>query len=242
MITSTQSLDCKLYAEEEKTRFFDCGNNKMFFRTHFADSATTVKTLFDLWNSMDKNRAGRCVAISAVRNPLESIPSRFFQSHRELCNGSQPLEDVLQMYEDYLASPLSASQVLTIADVLRIFAGKDVDLYQALTKLSENGVAFFNEAEESSPWAGCELVVVQIDHDEDGMNVDHTMGVLFPGEFDPALSRPELCPNAIENIEAIYNYELTDQHLDGFAQNNPEMRDLFRYYKENPNRTPAQAA
>ena len=69
------------------------------------------------------------------------------------------------------------------------------------------------------------------------MNVDHTMDVLFP-RLGPApnwpRSRSRLYPNAMENIEAVYNYGLTDQHLDVFAQYNPEMRDLFRYYMMNP--------
>ena len=205
----------------------------VFFRTHHADSATQVR-------SKDSTRADRCVAISAVRNPHLTIPSLFFELHKhELCDGSQPVEDVTRMYEKYLASPMPASQVLTIANVLRNFNGKHFDLYQALTMLAEDGVAMFNKAEEGSAWAGCELIMLQIDHDEDRANVDQTMGVLFPGGFDPAKSRSDLCPNAMESIEAVYNYKLTDQHLDRFAQIHPEMRDLFRYYSENPDPRPA---
>lgn len=250
VITTSPSLNCKPYDDTEGTKFVDCGNNKLYFRTHSVETATTVKTLFDLGRSRNAAKVDQCVAITALRNPLQSIPSMFFQSwsicegdsahsrscNQRLCDGSLPVGDVVTMYERYLASSMPARQVQTTANMIKAFSGEDVDLYEAFSMLAEKGVAFFENTNMDSPWAGCELIFLQIDHDDDGGNVDNTMGVLFPGELKSFLSfsRSHHCPNAAESIEAIYNYELTDQHLDRFAKTNPEMREVFRYYGAPP--------
>lgn len=220
---------------ETETNILDCMNGKKLFRTHWPSAANLVKAQVTLDMEVAGTKPDRCIVITAVRNPLLSIPSRFFEEHKNsLCDGNQSNEEVLELYKDYLdnddgaAGP--AQQTETTAQVLRDFGVEN--FFGAMERLEEKGYTFFNQPDENGPWAGCELLFLQIDFEKNNRNLDLGLDHAIEGVvMQQNELRTELCPKATDNYHAIIDFEITDAQIDRFSKTNPEIRDFISYYR-----------
>jgi len=220
-----------------ETRFLHCDDGKkMVFRTHSAD-AHLVKRVVDEKMEAEGTKPEKCLAVTAVRDPLLSIPSLFFEKHREqYCDGSQDKEEILRTYDQFLLHNRGAKQVETTVAMLRAFGVEDI--LGAMEKLTEKGYAFFDEPEKDGPWAGCELLFLQIDYEESNDNINNGLDHAVEGvKMRPLRSREALCPKAVDNYHAIINHGIQDSHIDRFCLSNPEMCDVINYYKNRRNRS-----
>lgn len=235
-------LDCELTDGGEfkddmpkldyKTRFHVCpAHNKTFFRTHSRLTSRMKEHVNGVMEAMG-TKPERCVVMTAVRDPLLSIPSLFFEANKvKYCEGEQTKEEIVEAYEKFLkGSRGPPRQAETTAAVLRDFGVTDI--LGAMERLSEEGYAFFDQPDGDSPWAGCELLFLQIDYDVSNSNLDAGLGRAIEGlKLQSVPSREELCPKAVDNYHALVNHEIREEHIDRFAKRNPEMRDIITYYK-----------
>jgi len=189
----------------------------------------------------DMDRSGtkpdRCVVVTAVRNPLLSIPSRFFENNQKIfCDGTQSKEEIIKEYEKFLSGPFPINQVQTTAQVLRAFGAKNIS--EAMELLSEEGYTFLNQPEENGPWAGCELLFLQIDYDERNSNIDKGLDHAVEGvKMIQNTGRVGHCPNAEENYHVVQKYRITDEQIDMFSMTNPDFRDVLTYYRNRQAKT-----
>jgi len=231
-----KAFHCRLVKKWSKN-FFDCPGGKKVFRDHDLRTIEKVKKMVD--EDMDRSgtKPDRCVVITAVRNPLLSIPSRFFEDNSErFCDGTQSKEEIIKEYEKFLLGPLPSNRVRTTAQMLRAFGAKNIS--EAMELLSEEGYTFLNQPEENGPWAGCELLFLQIDYDESNSNIDK--GLDHAVEGVKMIQNPGLvarCPNAEENYRAVQKYRIPDEQIDMFSMTNPDFRDVLTYYRNRQNNT-----
>ena len=213
------------------------------FRTHNYEEGVTLKRAqndkrihgpehsTDDSHSNSKDPA-RCIAITAVRNPLRSIPSYFFQSRSHLCMGTQAEQKIFEEYEDYLSNdPLSSTQVETTVSMLRAFGVTDIR--SAMELLDEKGYAVLDQSDLNSPWAGCQLLFLKIDYDEDNSNINEAFGSLRQGlTITRENQRVQKCPHAAHNYEAVLKYGISDSQIEAMSATNPEIHDVIDYYRE----------
>jgi len=214
-----------------KTRTFECPDNRRVFRSHSKDSGL-VKAAVDA-SFPQRHDEERCLVITAVRNPLLSIPSLFFEENKaRYCDGAQSEEEVLADYEKFLGhNGGPPRQVETTAHVLKEFGVRDIA--GAMDRLTGRGYAFFREPAADGPWAGCELLFLQIDYDEANSNLDIGLDHAVEGiSMLPLESRQEICPKAAVNYRAMIEHEIKQEHIDRFDETHPEMGVIISYYKK----------
>jgi len=180
----------------------------------------------------------KCIAITSVRNPLAIIPSRFFQDNEErFCDGAQSKEEIIKEYEEYLLSPEpSEHTVPKTAYMLRAFGAQNI--LGAMQLLSKDGYAFLNQPEENGPWAGCELLFLQIDYDESNSNLNKGLDHVIEGaKMLTTNVRLEKCPKAKDNYHALQNYRISDELIDMFSKTNQDFHDVITYYQNHQGNT-----
>jgi len=201
-----------------------------------------VKIMVD--EDMDRlgNKPDRCVVITAVRNPLRTIPSLFFELNKHrLCNGTQTKKETIKEYKKFLLgslpSPMWPSKVVkTMGETLRAFGVKNIS--EAMELVSEEGYTFFNQPEENGPWAGCELLFLQIDYDESNSNLDKGLDHAVQGvKMIQSQGRIGNCPNAEDNYLAVQKYRIPDEQIDMYSKINPDFRAVLTYYRNHQSNT-----
>eukprot|EP00568_Trieres_chinensis_P012080 CAMPEP_0183297426 /NCGR_PEP_ID=MMETSP0160_2-20130417/4731_1 /TAXON_ID=2839 ORGANISM="Odontella Sinensis, Strain Grunow 1884" /NCGR_SAMPLE_ID=MMETSP0160_2 /ASSEMBLY_ACC=CAM_ASM_000250 /LENGTH=323 /DNA_ID=CAMNT_0025459251 /DNA_START=16 /DNA_END=987 /DNA_ORIENTATION=+ len=215
-----------------RTRFFDCPGEKKLFRSHWPETAGDIKKIVDAHMESKGSKPEKCIVITAVRNPELSIPSRFFEPHkRDWCDGEQSKEFVTEEYEKYLESSGDpAMQADTTAQMLKAFGVTDI--VKAMERLTDTGYAFFDEPEEDGPWAGCELLFLQIDYEENNKNLDRGLDHAVEGvTMLQNMKREEQCPMAADNYHTLIEHGVAEHHIDRYSESNPEIRELITYYR-----------
>lgn len=208
-----------------------CANGAVLYRTHDPNSATEEKKRLIEEKKAAGTKPGSCMVLSAIRNPMLSIPSFFFEKNSDLCDGERATDDVIQMYEDFLHSDVPNLQMSVAAAVLEEFGV--TDFKGAVEALEEDGFRFFTTPDPDSPWAGCELLLMMIDYDEQNTNIHAGFDQFFEDiMFRQNDKREELCPNAADLYHALQNYELTDEHISVMTQDNPELKDGIDFYRK----------
>jgi len=237
----SRNLKCKqvdgvTYGEDmpakPKTRFFDCPGEKKLFRSHWPETAGEIKQIADAHLESKGKKPEKCIVITAVRNPELSIPSRFFEPHKvDWCDGLQSKEEVTEAYEKYLeTSGTPQTQADTTASMLKAFGV--MDIVGAMEQLTDTGYAFFDEPEEDGPWAGCELLFLQIDYEENNKNLDRGLDYAVEGvTMLQNMKREEQCPMAADNYHTLIEHGVAEHHIDRYSESNPEIRELITYYR-----------
>jgi len=225
------SMAKALQCYEARKNVHDCLGGKKLLRFHSIEKAERLQEQFK--NRMDRmGTKHQCVAITAVRDPLHSIPSRFFDINwQRFCDGTQSKKEIIKEYEQFLLGPLPPSQVDTTANMLRAFGAQDI--LEAMELLSEEGYTFFNQPDCNSPWAGCELLFLQIDYDDSKSNLDKGLGSVYKdAKTIERYDRTEVCPNAMENYNAVKNYRISDEQIEMYSEINPDFHDVITYYQK----------
>ena len=163
------------------------------------------------------------------------------------CEGHQSKDEVLNEYLEWLRTPKQELQELyakatpheslqTTAEVLSMFGVPRTNeaLLEVLRQLAADGHAVI-EPPTDGIWAGCSLLVLQIDWQKG--SVDHiTRGldthVVEGTEVYIGNDNKSNCPKSQENYRHIKAYELGDGIIDHLSAQNPELKAGMTYYKE----------
>jgi len=233
LTNSIQSaLNCIKVKIDVEVAIYDCFNEKKLFSAHNADMVTKIKKEASNETFQEGTKPSKCIAVTALRNPLHSIPSRFFHENwRRFCNGTQSEEEIIKEYEQFLLGPLPPYQVNTTANMLRAFGAQDI--LEAAEFLSEKGYAFLSQPDKDSPWAGCELLFLQIDYDESDSYLDDGFYHAVEGvKIKRDHVRAKTCPKAAHNYNAVQKYRIPDKLIHMYSKINPDFHDVMTYYQK----------
>lgn len=219
---------------------YDCPKQSRVFRTHDAPEAGKFRTdEAGRAALVGKNEEGKkeergCFAVSGVRDPHLSIPSRFFESNKNrLCDGHLAEKEVISEYVEWLSSSDEPRlQMHTTSELVKAFGIQDFS--HALDGMYQSGYALFEgPSDTTSPWNGCKLLLVQLDFEENNDNISEGLSTLLNDDVKPAEypSRTDLCPDAAGIYKALQEFELTDDLLRILAKDNPELRQGLNYYR-----------
>ena len=205
-----------------------CKGGVLVVRSHSPEHAVAAL------NALVPNRGGgKCQVLTGVRDPLLAIPSKFFEgSKAELCDGEQPKEEVIAKYAEYLKRRGAAHGIFeTTWTMLRAFGATSVT--EEMTKLWANG-GHSVLSSPSSDWAGCELLALEMTHSS---MWDAAIGEFVPGAealkskaAAKGLSRKDMCPNAVENYQAVVDYVLPEPWLKNLDEANKVAGEAVRFY------------
>lgn len=221
-----------------KTGFYKCpGKKKYLFKSHYPNMVTKVKEMRDKEMEEEGTKPNKCIVVTAVRNPIHRIPSIFFEHYKNsFCRGTQSEEEIIKEYEKFLLTSTNTNSVFTTAEMLRAFGAQNI--LETMELLSEDGYAFLDHPDKDGPWAGCELLFLQLDYDESNSNLDKGLGHAVEGvKMHQDISRIDLCPKAADNYRAVQEYRITDELMEKMSETNPDFRDIFTYYRNHQGKT-----
>lgn len=183
---------------------------------------------------------GKCMVVTAIRDPRLAVPSKFFEGQKTfLCDGQQSKNQVIDLYRKYLQSAGSVKGVFGVtAKLLKDFGATSITT--ELRRLRDNGgFMLLKEPSLGGPWVGCELLVLDM---EKGSEWEGILAANVPGAKHLAAKKPmdsgytsreELCPNAAGNYHAIMDVKLPLEWWVRLAEKNPDAHEAMRFY-ENP--------
>jgi len=231
------ALNCTKVKIDVEVAIYDCSNEKTLFRTHNEDMVTKIRKEVSEKTVQEGTKPNKCIAVTALRDPLHSIPSRFFHENwHRFCNGTQSEEEIIKEYEKFLLGPLPPYQVNTTANMLRAFGAQDI--LKAAEFLSEKGYTFLSQPDKDSPWAGCELLFLQIDYDESDSYLDEGLDHAVEGvKIKREHVRVETCPLAADNYNVVQKYRIPDKLIDMYSKTNPDFHDVMTYYRNHKAKT-----
>ena len=217
----------------DQIRSYECeeGGTRII-RTHVPSEASKLR-LHEISQSGEKE----CLVVSGIRDPHLSIPSLFFEYNKErFCNGDQTKDEIIAEYDDWLRKSVKPRQQMqTTSELTKAFG--ITDFSAALDEMNQSGFALFKgpegPADTTSPWSGCELLLVQLDFEESNENIAKGLSTLLNVDVVPAAhpSRTDLCPDAASNYKALQEYELTDDLINTLSKDNAELRQGINYYR-----------
>ena len=235
--TVAEAKQCQEEGQEviHQVRSYECKQDgTRLFRTHSTTQASKLR-LYE-YGDGQMGEKPKCVVVSGVRNPHFSIPSLFFESNKDrFCNGEQTKDEIIDEYDAWLRSdPGPRLQMSTTNEVTKAFGIQDFSY--ALDAMSNSGYALFEgPSDPASPWNECWLLLVQLDFDEKSTNIAAGLSLVLNNDVTPAayVNRSDLCPAATDNYTALKEHSLTEELLSALAQDNPELRQGFDYYRPN---------
>lgn len=85
-VSSTQLLSAlNIHPREDQFHTYDCANHNHLTFTHKPENAMGLRMEYQSRKAEQNQDAGKCVVVSAVRDPHGSIPSLWFWMNRERC-------------------------------------------------------------------------------------------------------------------------------------------------------------
>ena len=214
----------------DQIRSYECeeGGTRII-RTHEPSAASKLRR-----HEIARSGEKECLVVSGIRDPHLSIPSLFFEYNKErFCNGDQTKDEIIVEYEDWLRKSVKPRQQMqTTSELTKAFG--ITDFPHALDEMNQSGFSLFKgPADTTSPWSGCELLLVQLDFEESNENIAKGLSTLLNVDVVPAAhpSRTDLCPDAADNYKALKEYELTDDLVNTLSNDNPELRQGVNYYR-----------
>ena len=124
----------------------------------------------------------------------------------------------------------------TTANLIKEFSGDDVlTITTLLRKVWANGGSHvLRSPDPSGDWAGCELLALEMTHSS---MWDAAIGEFVPGAealkskaAAKGLSRKDMCPNAVENYQAVVDYVLPEPWLKNLDEANKVAGEAVRFY------------
>ena len=141
--------------------FFRCRGSRARVPVHGVNITAMIETICHI----KKPRKPVCRKIKPSRHfrvgYQPSIPSLFYEYNKErFCNDDQTKEEIVVEYEDWLRnSDKPRQQMRTTSELTKAFGITDFSFL--LDEIYESGFALFKgPADSSSPWGGCELLLV----------------------------------------------------------------------------------
>jgi len=214
---------------------FDCPDGHEVLRTHKFDIGSKAIEQY-----RKDNAEGRCLIVTAIRNPASWFPSYFVQTMgrakfvRSLggCNLDEwpSREELLRDFRDFLVKNSSAYDSLTLAlpGLLNEFGGGSLrEQFEIMDK--NNGYSELGPAPPGSIVAGCNLLFLRMEQSDRWpaifKKIDPTI------QFKKGLARIDRCPNLSQHIKVIQDYKMTVAEKNFIYQRGDEyIKDWFDAY------------
>jgi len=168
--------------------------------------------------------------------------------HSSVCEGRQTKEQVLDEYKTWIrttkddlreqyGSFVTPHESLDVtAQVLSMFGVPRTNeaLLGVLRQLAADGHTVI-DAPNDGAWAGCSLLLLQIDWEKGGMDqlTRHLDAYAVEGtQVHMGNDNKSNCPRSEELYRHVKEYELGDDIIDHLSADNPELKAGMTYYKE----------
>jgi len=239
-VVSKGCKESKINAIDELKRF-ECQDGNTILRTHkFELGVAAVEEHLRLAHPHNRDSDGKCLIVTAIRNPASWFPSYFVQTMGPSyfvpslggCNLDKwPSEKVLlEEYRDFIHKRTSAYGTLKLAlpGLLTEFGGGT--LQQQFKIMDRNGgYSELGPAPPGSSVAGCKLLFLRMEESERWPDIFKDIDPTL--EFKKGLARTDKCPSLTERLKVITDYEMTDREKEIIYKNGDEyVRDWFDAY------------
>lgn len=201
------------------------GTDSFVYRSHEVESTVQY---FEARPQLKLGKSGRCVVVSAFRNPSSWLKSVFFEEHKEaLCNGVDSVSQVLEDFEDWIVNRLDPS-AFKADGVAALFGFND---FSVVTKMTAHAGGFFRLPANSfslGPFAPCDLIFLQteeLDHSHDRFLAEFS-------EIEPVTHQTmeDLCPNSKKVREAIAAHKISEASRTRLFSMSTTLEQLWRFY------------
>jgi len=228
--TVTTSHKCHSNTDVAKSvNLVDCEDDIQAFRTHWYDDGAKI-----IQKHRKKNPEGKCLIISAIRNPTSWFASMFLQRGGGCDKDNWPTkEKLLRDFREFIAQngyfkPLQG----TLPALMKDFKGGS--LANQIEIMDNNGgYSLLGPAPHESEVAGCELLLLSMDQSDLWPVVFEKIDPKI--QFNRGASRVEQCPEYIEHIKVVADYELTKEEKLKIYQNQLHggnfVKDWFDAYR-----------
>ena len=247
-VGSAQLSALNINPKDHQFHTYKCANQNQLVFTHTPKNAMALRMEYQARKVKQNQDAGKCVVVSAIRDPHDSIPSLWFWMNRErLCEGRQRKEKVLDKYKRWLQTPKDDlkeqygketphESLVTTAGVLRMFGVPRTNeaLLEVLRQLAADGHTVI-DAPNDGVWAGCSLLLLQVDWEKGSMeHVERHLGAYAVDGTNVIMGNDNKsnCPKSEELYRHIKEYELGDGIIDHLSADNPMLKAGMTYYKE----------
>jgi hypothetical protein len=199
-----------------------CPDGSSVYRSH--DTEATKK----YYAEKGTLNNGRCVVVSAVRNPQSFLYSRFFQTRRHfLCDGSDDIPAVLANYGDWLMQFWPDAYRAPV--VAGLFGLNDFN--KVLERMHDGG-GFLHHfpKHDGGVFGDCELIMLQV---EKLSSVSHRLLHIFPGIANiSSKTTDDTCPDAKDVRNALKHMQFNSTMQERLFGPGSMMKNAMDFYSK----------
>jgi len=206
---------------------YECPDERLLVRSHqFGAGAQVVQ------QHRQEHPAGHCLLVTSIRNPVDWLPSLYYQKENICKNTSVTKNDMLEDYKLFLANQ---SLILTSAEtalpgLMREFTFGSLK-EQAKIMDQNGGYSILSPAFPGGTFAGCELLLLRMEQHEQWPEVIKSMVPEI--KFSKGKSGASQCPELADHIKMLQNYELTmEERTRIYNYGGGLMADWFDAYED----------
>lgn len=220
---------------------YDCPDDKTVFRTHKFDIGSSA-----IKEYRTNNPESQCLIVTAIRNPTSWLASKFLESlgaakfKPELggCNLDEwpSKETLLRDFQEY-AQLKDSYGALTHAlpGLLEEFGGGGIrEQYEIMD--ANDGYSLLGPAPPGSIVEGCNLLFLRMEQSDRWPAIFEQIDPTV--EFKKGVARDEQCPNLIEYIKVVTDYEMTEAEKKSIYQKGErfieDWFDAYGYMNKDP--------
>jgi len=208
---------------------FDCPDSKMVVRTHGIEGGMQA-----VQKHRQEHPEGKCLIVTAIRSPGPWLPSLYVQKKRVCENISMTKEEMLQDYKEWLSNvdviekTIEKTVESCLPGLLQEFNGGSlVDQAKILDR--NNGYSILDSTSSDSIFAGCELLLLRMEQNDQWPEI---IDMVVPGnKFYKGESRASQCPELVDHIKMLHEYELTkEEKMAIYTDGGASIADWFDAY------------
>lgn len=233
-----QGLPCQDKTDVRDQGFVvtSCPDGSLVFRTHELGAATNY------FNShhLDGPQKGKCVLVTAFRNPLSQLKSKFFESHKtKWCEGkswshgnSSDADGIRNTFKAWIELSRSTDngvdKTYNSAVLARMYGLQN---YSAvLHGVSDLGglLRLDSSIAPAGEFGDCELLILQLEKLKDQFtNIKSILPMMQEVTHESTL---DFCPQASWILDAIETIELSPSEKSYLFEASPDLEAAWRFY------------
>jgi len=223
--TFINSWECKEATKTSADSTYNCPHDRMVVRTDNAyDGAEIIR------QHRQENANGKCLVISAIRDPASWFSSLYSQKTNICENASMSKEEMLQDYRQFVANAddIVQSADSCLHDLMTEFNGGSL-IHQSKIMDANGGYSVLTSALPNGVFAGCDLLFLRM---EQSIVWPDIMERMVPKiSFSKGEPVESLCPGVSDHIKMLKDYELTkEEKIAIYSHGSTVVTDWFDSY------------
>jgi len=209
---------------------FKCPKDRLVIRSHQFDGGMQA-----IQQHQQKNSGGKCLIITAMRNPAAWLPSLYIQQTHFCANVTMTKDAMFKDYKNFIAtgSFIASSAESCLPALMKEFNfGSLVE--QAKIMDQNGGYSILAPSSSESSLSGCELLFLRMEESDQWPEIIQLM--VPTNEFLRGQSRTSQCPDLAEHIQMLQDYDLTRDervYLHNYGKGfMADWFDAYEYVKE----------